>query len=926
MTTAAPRLGLPPLFSHGRYEQVLISTFGADLEFYERVLRRHFGGYRNQIVLADSEMLRSAVAATTAGALRHVNRSWLAGPVRTKHAAHGKLILLAGPKAGLLLVGSGNLNISGYAGGGECFTPYHWSPEEPGHLNAFTTVRAMTDGLAARGYLDAATIERLGVFWSAQDWWHAPPTTDGPVRHNLDVPLGEQLIAELNGEPVEELVVAAPFHDPACSALEHLMTALTPQHTRVLVQPGRGSVDPSALSKVLSRHAAEAWSIEPVAVPVSTYLHAKVLLIKTARRAVCLTGSANCSQVALWRSHPDANVELGNLATGSRTAFDHLFAADVVMLAGPVDPATLGVKIQEESPTEPAPALRVENVRWIPPRLTGQLHGRLTDPAAVIIEIDGRISNAHVELSPGPAGTTTFTAVITDTDGLQALEGVVTVTVRVGDASSAATVPYQLERLREQDRRRVDIEQLRQAARMDLDDPDLQQALVALEEILVGDHTVRWTRDQDAAAGAEPEAEDSFLSWNDIDWDTVRAHPRFSAYQLGTQLGAVAGSDLAAYLAGLSQAVQELADAAPASKATPAAPTPAHGIADEDEDDDSDVDVDVAGGLEGADVDKVEEDEELVTSTRGVSYEARNLRVLRNFVRRNLRALESETFREQAGPGVVVPNLIILNWITWWVATKDPERLGELVDERLRLWTLLWGTAGTPGCLDGLDSDQRDLVRARLDEQRFHAVVIASFIGVWEVVELGDPRFRQLRELLRRALVDPLWSDDPKELVRAARLNNGRPGSSRHLDDAAALEIVWDITWRRLGEQEAARAIAAAAGVPATAIMFSVERARTGPSSGEQDVWQAAVEGEAPHLVAQDVLRAWLGVEDATCYRLKWSDGVALYAPGAGQGWVYTRSTDKTDDIVDLEPAYPPWAKVLEGVETTLPRRRRTVA
>lgn len=923
--TAAPepRLGLPALFGHGRYEQVLISTFGADLEFYERILRRHFGSYRNQIVLADSEMLRTTVAGTTPGTLRHLNRSWLAGPVRTQHSAHGKLILLAGPKAGLLLVGSGNLSISGYAGGGECFTAYRWSPEEPEHLDAFTAIRAMTDALTAAGYLDPVTIERLGVFWSSQDWWHTPPAPDGPVRHNLTTPLGEQLVAALAGQPVEELVVAAPFHDKRCAALSRLLTELAPQQTRVLLQPGRCSVDPAALTKVLNRHGAHAWSIEPAGVADSTYLHAKILLAKTADRAVCLTGSANCSQVALWHTHPNANVELGNLLTGARDAFDHLLTPDVVTLTGPVDPATLDVRILDDDATSPAPALRIEALRWIPPKLTGQLHGTIDDPDSIVIEIDGRPVSADIALTEGADGVTTFVATITDPDDLSALEGVVTITVRAGDSHSAPTVPYQIERLREQDRRRVDIEQLREAARMDLDDPDLQQALVALEEILIGDRAVRWTHDP-KGSDTEADPDQTYLSWDDIDWSTVRAHPRFTAYQLSHQLGAVAGSDLAAYLAGLSQAVAELADGQQPKKATPSK-TAAAKDEDDDEDDLGDAEGDLRAGLEGADLDE-DEDEDLVSPARRVSYEARNLRVLRNFVRRNLRALESETFREQAGPGVVVPNLIILNWIMWWVASKDPERLEEFIDERLRLWTLLWGTPGEPGCLATLDSDQRELVTARLDEQRFAAVLVASVISVWEVLELTDPRFRTLRGLVRQGLLDQFWRLDPQQLTRAARLNNGRPGSQRHLDAAGCLQILWDTTWRRLGEHDAARAIADAAGIAATAVAFSTERVRREDRSGDREVWQATLTGDIPALPATDVLRAWLGVEDAKCYRLKWADGVALYDPFASNGWVYTFSTDVTEDLHDLEAALPPWGQVLEALESDLPSRGRTVA
>jgi hypothetical protein len=99
--TTTQRIGVPALFTEGQFEQVLILTFGADLEFYERGLRRHLGAYRNQIVLADGPHLERNIAGLAAtGSLRHLNRSWLAAPLRTRHAAHAKAILLAGPEAG----------------------------------------------------------------------------------------------------------------------------------------------------------------------------------------------------------------------------------------------------------------------------------------------------------------------------------------------------------------------------------------------------------------------------------------------------------------------------------------------------------------------------------------------------------------------------------------------------------------------------------------------------------------------------------------------------------------------------------------------------------------------------------------------------------------------------------------------------------
>lgn len=411
----ALRLGVPALFSEGRFEQVLIMTFGVDLEFYERVLRRHFGTFRNQVVLADGQQLDRTVASIAdAGTLRHLNRSWLAGPIRLPHAAHAKLILLASSDSAVLLVGSGNLHMGGYAGAGECFTPYRWSVDEPADVIAFTAVRSLTDGLGDRGLLDAVTRERLKVFWNAYDWWHAEPVVDGPVRHNLDIPLGEQLLEAIGDDRVEELIVAAPFHDRKCAALDRLLNELKPRQVRVLIQSRHASVDPKRLAAVLGRHQGDVFSIEAAGDAVGTYLHTKMFIAKTKRRAVCLTGSANCSGVALWARHPDANIEIGNLAIGDRDAFDHLVDAEVVTISGPVDPTTLSVSFQEDAETEDDPVIRVENLRWEAPVVAGTVIASIDDPSRISITIDGRPADAAINLTIRSDGNTDVEARVSD--------------------------------------------------------------------------------------------------------------------------------------------------------------------------------------------------------------------------------------------------------------------------------------------------------------------------------------------------------------------------------------------------------------------------------------------------------------------------------------------------------------------------------
>lgn len=920
------RIGIPEMFREGRFEQVLITTFGADLEFYERVLRRHFGHFRNQIVLAHGDLLDQQVAAIAgSGGLRHLNRSWLAGPVRLRHAAHAKVILLAGPEAGLLLVGSGNLNLSGYAGAGECFTPYHWNLDNTEQLSAFTTVRSLTDGMAQRGYLDDVTVDRLGVFWSAYDWWHADPIVDGPVRHNLDVPLGTQFVEAVGEETVTELIIATPFHDPSCAALERLIASLQPRRVKVLAQPGRCSVDPARLAAVAARHKATVHGITAAGDLDATYLHAKIILAKTRKGSVCLTGSANCSIVALWTDLPNANIEVGNLASGPCDAFDHLLDPSMVTISGPTDPADLELEIQggaadDEVHEDDGVVVRLVDVRWRSPRVHARVSPVVHDPNLVSVRVGGRAVEATITLEQQP-GSTGLTIELIDAENVRAVDEVAVVSVSISGVGTAAAVPYQVERLREQDRRRVDADRLRHAAHLELDDPDLEHALAALEEILVGDNVARWGRDtfdapRDADGGTS-------IAWGDIDWSSVRRNPRFTAYGDLTGHGQP-GSDLTAYLDALSRVVRELLDPDGSSHPStgPAATRP----------DDEDGEGDVAAGYEGANIeDEVEEDEEPAESSSGdrrQSPAARNRRLIRNFVRRNLKALEQPEFRAGVGPGVVIPNAIILNWVCWWVATKNADGPdGELVEERIRLWTMLWGTVdGSLGYLDELDDEHRLLVLERFDQQAFEAVTIASIGDVWAgIPEATDPEYRNLRKMLRRAVTHPCWQVGTHHITDGATLTNLRPSTQAVTSQLDLASRLWEIGCEPIDERDDRDAVASAVGTDIGSVTLSSVSVVVDGRNDQRTVREMRL---AVDLVAgqpEEVLAVWSGVRESTLYRVVWPSGIAFFNMERCFGLVVPHDGPEIE-LDRLEPVHPPWRAALDGLYDAIERLESRVA
>ena len=148
-TTPRPSVVVPDLLQ-GQWTTALICTFGVDLTFFETRLLSQLAQVPLRIILADGQRLAATLgeAARTGQRHRLANKAYVAAPIRHHHAAHAKLMLLLGPTAGRLIVGSGNLGYDGYASPGELWHVFAYSDEQPQHLNEFAAVRALIDGLA----------------------------------------------------------------------------------------------------------------------------------------------------------------------------------------------------------------------------------------------------------------------------------------------------------------------------------------------------------------------------------------------------------------------------------------------------------------------------------------------------------------------------------------------------------------------------------------------------------------------------------------------------------------------------------------------------------------------------------------------------------------------------------------------------------
>lgn len=287
------------------------TTFTFDVNtFDDFVLPRISGGSLSATVLADVSRLdaewdrlsrrQSAVRA---------NRDYLVRGIDTGGSFHPKTVLLATGERARLLVGSGNLTLSGMETG-EVFTRFESGTSLANQAISAWRVwmqQVVTQSedvdLQRRWQEVAGRLPDVGAVSSAS-----------PFVSNLEQPILDALVDRLPPPPVDELYVAAPFWDEDCSAFTTLADHTRPTRI-VLYLHERTSVNGEQLRAALERMP----TTEIVIRSWDSYVHAKLIGVVKADDGVLLSGSPNLSDAALtlFGDQPGANSETATIARGS---------------------------------------------------------------------------------------------------------------------------------------------------------------------------------------------------------------------------------------------------------------------------------------------------------------------------------------------------------------------------------------------------------------------------------------------------------------------------------------------------------------------------------------------------------------------------------------------------------------------------------
>lgn len=788
------------------WDSIIITTYGADLVFYERDLWRQINRAKNRLIFVDGRQVqRRLLAAESASPLRHVNRSYVLAPLRLAGNAHAKLILLLAEDRGLLAVGSGNLGLDGYASQGECFTTYRWAEEYPQHLHAFVAVKDFFEEVTARRLVDKIVKPLLQQAWQDAPWvYGAVGEATSTVRHNLEQPLLDQFIDVIDGRLVRELVVHAPFYDHQCRALSELIDRTRPQSLRILLQEQITSVDPSRLSEVLAEASSHVEVRAVQAHERGTFLHAKFVVARLNSSDVCLQGSPNLSTPALLQDGLTGNIEIANLLEGTPGVFEHL-VSDLVVSADPVNVSSLGLSLAEggDDSDDEDYALPARELSWVPPRLAGVFKGVVDTPPGLIVG-GTAVDDVEWHLDVPRDGKTPFTAILGESAAVE-LDRVAAVTfVFDSGRRTAPAYPYHLNTLIALSSGQGRTELLRRAGDFDLDDEEIEQLLVQLDEVLIVDGRSLWRMLKRKVPEPADDEMSVTLSYNDLDWDAIRSHPKLAQYRAWNQRGQADPTGLGILLGSIADRFR--------SEVRQRSGKGAVGGAEDDTSGDS-LD-DLAKSIDAED-EQTAESEQAEVEDRRMGSRTRIRRQFRSFVKRFVTGLSDMEFTRLVGPSVIVPSYVVFNHLCWKLAQLDLIDRPFVVDAQLELWKFFWGDADGSGYLMTMSEAEQLASIEILDAHCAEAVLLASVYQSYGIAcELKEAEVVRLRDQWRLFLTHDLGGIGTASVHDAATVSGIGPDLLPLADFIADLAGLAEYT----PDREVISAVAGIAGCRASAV------------------------------------------------------------------------------------------------------------
>ena len=883
------RVCIPNLLS-GEFSGLIIGTFGASLDFAERQLFSQLSrSTLNRVILVDGRQLNKYFS--SGAPLRKINRSYIACPVLTSHAHHPKFIFLVGPNRGRLIVGSGNLSISGYAGPGECFVVHEWSVNsDTDSLQPFLSLKEMIFDQIDLGLIDRITASRVRDIFDAGNWINGDPTGNSIVIHNSKQSLIDQFVTRVNGCAVIEIVASAPFHDQSAKAVDALLTEFKPLKFSLLVQNKVTRLNVRSLTRVFSKHSTKIQIVEAEAPEPygKTFLHAKFILVRTKTKDFLLQGSANLSAVALCESGPKANVELSNLLVGEPGEFDYL-----------IDDLKLEIRKDGLTKFEPdlwdSDDLNEEqfsngprDVCWRPPILTGWVPKEFGPKVNVRLgERDLRSKNETSEkLESGYEFSIEFSEASSER-----VSQATFIQLLSKDNQIFLVAPYHIDTLQRLSASGNRADLLQEVGDMNLEDREIEELIAELDRVLIIDSRSIWrlTHVEDHATNDEDPI--GVLNYSELDWARIGELPQLRQYGSASQRLVFGSSDLGLILQSLTNRLKLEARGKESSAVDVS-------------------DTNFANNSELDDEDPEQVDENSDTSDDDFNAERnptrRRVKTLwKNFLKRFISGFSDPNFIELVGSTVVIPTYVLVNHLCRRLRTLEMVDIEFLNKTQIQLWEFMWGSETNIGYLESLSGEEKKVARRILQDHDDFVVTIVSVVDAWWDIWSKDLTCLELRSTWHKILENESWKPDRDCLNRASRISVQCDGDKDQLFN----ELFELASYHEVSELN--RAISLALGVPVSSLCLATDTVMR--SGVRQTCTYIDLDCEKFTLqMACDGIKAWKSIETERIYfRLQSSTAVAILDEEFHEEVFFDKATGDEIALELGDQEVPEWEKNL---------------
>jgi hypothetical protein len=431
---------------------------------------------------------------------------------------------------------------------------------------------------------------------------------------------------------------------------------------------------------------------------------------------------------------PQGNIEISNLLKGNRDTFDDLLAP----LA--LQPPLTSLKSLELEYQKPERVELDNKTQWL---LTGArwhedsifffFHGdfpKLSHAKVIIDEITFTVPMKFIEDG---------IAEVRLTDKAQEVlsAGILPVWLEIDGQRSSPVFPCNVDALAKEAQEISHAGLTRKIENFDPEDPEFEDLLRELDASLPIDRQSIWQLAGRTPPTLDNEDDDTAqrLAYADINYELLRQHPKIQQYlrDRGKGAGGVGPTRLQEILSAITSHFQGLVDVAYKKPIAITKPS-------------------------GEEVDGEETEQESDGSEETPQKKPVNRKrvkgILKHFIRRYLRGIQSKDFLELIGPDVIVNNYVIFSHILWRLFQKDWVEADFIIETYLKMWRFFWGGERHKGYLSALEADQRIEAHEILREQKSDSLVIAAlFYGDNECAYSGRLNLRlELRDSWRYLL------------------------------------------------------------------------------------------------------------------------------------------------------------------------------